>query len=719
MRAHATAVALTLLVTHSAFAVTTESERGLIGASVAPVRYVAPSPDDAGAAALLYNIADLAALPPNTSINTISFEKTAGGGVDGTAFTMSLKNTTATTLTSPSTLTAELVGAVEHVNVIKNIPDAAGWVDFPLATPFVYTGGGIEIVITWDSASGARSGKDIFWRSHTTGSSTRYLEAYGPDPISSLPDDTIVSPASSSKPRPNIRFDRTATASPWLVVHAGTTLLADNVDYTQPAAFRNGVSYPVTLELYNAGGSDVTLGDFVFGNLMAVTTTPVVQPTATLAPGVNLLVEFTHAATADNTLASYDVAIGDFNFGNQGNTFSGAPAPEIDVWLRDPSGNASPIADDGQIYLGGVAVGAKVYYTGVIANIGTATLNLSGAITVTGGTGVTVSDVVQPSAASVNHGRDLTYGFALTPTVAQTLSTATIAFTNDDATEASFSTQLRMKAVTVATPPAGSPEIDMTRPGGAPIADGATFNEAVDPNENPILLTYNVLNTGTAALTLSPAVIFNEAGCTANVVTNVPSSIPAGGSGILSISVTRSGDDDGAFSVSIDNNDGNENPYDFTVGIPSRLSPNIGVTYGGPADITAGKAISADFLIANTGLADLAVTDISVENLVNAAVNILSPRNLSIAPAGSETISTSIAAGVPGTYSFDLVVTSNDPDAPAFRLTVAGTAADGGKTDAPDDGGCAATGGEPLLVMLAFGSLLRYSSRRRGLSSAG
>ncbi len=696
------------LCTSNAFAVNVEIGRGLGTSSIAPIRYVAPSPDDAGAAAILYRTSDLAALPPNTSITTISFEKTAGGAVPNTAIAIALKNTSATSLTSGSTLSAELAGAIEHVNVVKSVTDAPGWVDFALATPFVYTGGGIEIIVTWDSNSGARANGDIFWKQHGTGSTVCYLEAYGPD--AALTSAQMFPAAGSPEPRPNIRFDRTATSNPWVVVTSGLTVLADGGAYQASQAFRNGVTYPNRLHVENVGGAVAPLGDFVFVNPMSAALAAVTQPPATLAAGLSADIEYTHTPNANNVLASYGVTIGTFDFTNQGNTFSGGGTPELDLWVKGPTGNAAPLTNGGQTYLGAVVVGQEIYYTGIIANVGTAALNLSGtpAVTISAGTNITVSDVVQPAVSTVSVGSDLTFGFALTATAPINDTGVTVAIANDDPNEGSMSTQLRMRAVTVTTPPTGSPEIDVARSGGIPIADGSTFNESVDPTQSLFLLNYTVFNLGDAPLELSPAVIFNEAGCAATIVTNLPSTIAEGGNAVLSITVARDGTDDGAFSVSIGNNDVGESPYDFTVGIPSSNSPNIVVSNTDVGDLIAGFGVTRDVLIQNTGLADLVVSDVTIEGADNVQVLPLTPASFTLAPGTSQAFAMTLLSTAVGGYVFDVVATSNDPDTNPYRLVLSGSVTAAG--EAPDEG-CAAVPSSSLLLGLALGALMRLGKR--------
>lgn len=109
-----------------------------------------------------------------------------------------------------------------------------------------------------------------------------------------------------------------------------------------------------------------------------------------------------------------------------------------------------------------------------------------------------------------------------------------------------------------------APEMNITR-GGA-IADAGTDAQGDQPEDVEVTLTYVITNAGSIALTLSlPVVIANEVNCAAAVDTAPAASIASGATSQLIIDYTPTSVGAFSFTVSIANNDANENPYNWTV----------------------------------------------------------------------------------------------------------------------------------------------------------
>jgi hypothetical protein len=127
---------------------------------------------------MLYTAADLTAagIFPGATISKVAWYKT-------TAFTLaagrtatmniSMQNSGATTLTTGTwdSKTLTMTGVYANAAITDaNIPAVAGWVEFTLTTPFVYTGGALEIATDWAIAvgTGAAATGTFQWQYTTT-----------------------------------------------------------------------------------------------------------------------------------------------------------------------------------------------------------------------------------------------------------------------------------------------------------------------------------------------------------------------------------------------------------------------------------------------------------------------------------------------------------------------------------------------------------------------
>ena len=78
--------------------------------------------------------------------------------------------------------------------------------------------------------------------------------------------------------------------------------------------------------------------------------------------------------------------------------------------------------------------------------------------------------------------------------------------------------------------------------------------------------TYTIANTGNVALTITnPVTIAGLVNCTATVATAPAASVAAAGTTTLVITVTPTAAGAFSFTVSVVNNDADENPYNWTV----------------------------------------------------------------------------------------------------------------------------------------------------------
>ncbi len=120
--------------------------------------------------AYIYTSTELALIPPGSMITMIEWEKAAGTITAPNTFEILLANNTATTLTTGTSWGAVSAGATSVYNNTNQgfIATAPGWEAFTLTTPFIYTGGTLQIM-TDHIYSGLASGANNFFRTPAVG----------------------------------------------------------------------------------------------------------------------------------------------------------------------------------------------------------------------------------------------------------------------------------------------------------------------------------------------------------------------------------------------------------------------------------------------------------------------------------------------------------------------------------------------------------------------
>ncbi len=124
----------------------------------------------------IYSQADVAAAGGTAGlISQISWNKVNTGAytTNDASFEIFMKNTPTTTLTTASDMTAELVGATPvFSSTTSSLPATAGWVDFPLTTPFNWNGTDNLMVLTRYSRPGNATG-EVRWEASTATASIK------------------------------------------------------------------------------------------------------------------------------------------------------------------------------------------------------------------------------------------------------------------------------------------------------------------------------------------------------------------------------------------------------------------------------------------------------------------------------------------------------------------------------------------------------------------
>ncbi|MCV6636947.1 choice-of-anchor D domain-containing protein [Candidatus Albibeggiatoa sp. nov. NOAA] len=263
------------------------------------------------------------------------------------------------------------------------------------------------------------------------------------------------------------------------------------------------------------------------------------------------------------------------------------------------------------------------------------------------------------------------------------------------------------------------PEIDV-QGNSTSISDGDTSPATADNTDfgtvtigNTVTKTYAIKNTGTAALILSgnPKVALSGAGCTEFSVGTQPSSpLAIAGSRNFSITYTPTAVTTSNCTVSIANDDSNENPYNFAItGLGQKIAQTI--TFGTLTDKIYGDPDFSVSATASSGLAPTFTTSGQCSNTGSTiSIDYVGSCTVTASQAGNATYYA--ATDVSHTFTIDKIaqtITFNalsdkdydDPDfsvsatassslAPTF--TTSGTCSNTGSTISIDDvGNCTVT----------------------------
>jgi Secretion system C-terminal sorting domain len=163
-------MAQTTITINSGAALTTDTHSGPIYRSSAGSSYAFSQ------FAYVYTPTDLATVPSGSTISKLAWNKTSAFATvaANATFRIYMKNSSTTSYTAAATFSSLTTGAsLVYTNTTQAIPATTGFLDFVLTTPFVYTGGSIEIMTDWDiSAAGANPTTGVFtWEKTTVASS--------------------------------------------------------------------------------------------------------------------------------------------------------------------------------------------------------------------------------------------------------------------------------------------------------------------------------------------------------------------------------------------------------------------------------------------------------------------------------------------------------------------------------------------------------------------
>ncbi|WP_303312007.1 choice-of-anchor D domain-containing protein [Hymenobacter sp. BT730] len=480
--------------------------------------------------------------------------------------------------------------------------------------------------------------------------------------------EIILEGTATNPPAPEIRVkvDGTTYAAGTAVPDLGTLYTSDSPQ-------------DITVTIENSG--DATLN---FSGSLDTDSSPefaLVGSTSGAVDGTpaTLTLRFTPTSTGAKT-AKLIINNNDSNENPYVLTFSGTVAnpavPEIDVQVQGQPDTNVHSYDFGTVYTGG----GQKDITFTILNTGNADLTLSGNPALSGSSNFTVVDNPNMTVSGPNGSTSVTVRF--TPT-GNGVKSSTLTIASNDSDEGSYTISLQG---TAADPPA--PEIDVTQ-NGTSLASGASFafgSQVVGSSSGAI--EFEIQNSGTAPLTLSgnPRVALTGSGSFTVSAQPSSGSVAEGASEKFSVQFTPSSGGDKTATLTITNNDSNEDPYTITL-TGHGLAPEIDVQQGGApfasgqtytysgTTLTGGGTADATFTIANTGDADLHLTGSpKVTSSSSEFVVLEDPTSPVAGTLTSFTVRFTPTA--PGLRTASLTIANDDSDEGSYVINLSGQAAD-------------------------------------------
>ena len=317
----------------------------------------------------------------------------------------------------------------------------------------------------------------------------------------------------------------------------------------------NGLTWPTTL--WSQSGQVQTSNGQAW-NQVNVNLTPHV--------GQTIMIRF-RGVTGNNYRS--DMSLDNFSL-----TATTSPLPEINITgngVTIADGDTTPATSDDTDFGNVLTAGGTDVHTFTIENIGTLDLNLTGSspyVTI-GGTNAADFSITAIPTTPISASGSTTFQITFNPS-ANGLRTASISIANDDSDENPYTFNIQGTGYTPIA------EINIEGNGNT-ITDGDTTPSTTDGTDfgNVITLsgnranTFTIQNIGTANLNLtgtSPYVSITGANAADFSISTVPNAtITAGGSTVFEINFTPSADGLRTATVSIANDDSDENPYNFNI----------------------------------------------------------------------------------------------------------------------------------------------------------
>jgi hypothetical protein len=179
------------------------------------------------------------------------------------------------------------------------------------------------------------------------------------------------------------------------------------------------------------------------------------------------------------------------------------------------------------------------------------------------------------------------------------------------------------------------------------------------------------------------------------------------------------------FTISIDNDDASENPYNWTVSGMGTAEPEINVTRSGTilsggtdavGNRTFNKNSNLTYTVQNLGTLALTITSIVISGEVNVTATVTSGLT-TVGAASNDSFTVQINPTAAGAFSFTITINNDDTDEGAYTILVSGTGVKKKKSSGGgDDSSCSTNGGSNswlalvgLLGVVALATRVRAS----------
>jgi hypothetical protein len=436
-----------------------------------------------------------------------------------------------------------------------------------------------------------------------------------------------------------------------------------------------GVTTTVFYTIENQGTALLTITGQGFLSASNCGVTVFAPLSGSLAPAAATTMQVDITPTASGAFSFVlQVFSDDVNEGTYDINVSGSAAVGGDIDVERPFGTT--IADGGSDTVSGAVAGVASPLVYRIENTGTATLTV-GVVSISGQSNCGVA-ITQPGAASLAPGATTTFQVDVTPAAAGAFS-FDIDVASDDVNENPYDIGVSGTAA-----PGG--EIDIERPVGTPVLDGATDTVTGAVAGVMTSLVYRVENNGTATLTLGAVSFSNAVNCGVSLTQPASLVLAPGTFTTFQVDVTAVGT--GSFSADIDvtSDDVSEGTYDIAISgtalsggevniqRPSGTNIADGGTDNGPTGVV-GAPTNLVYTVQNSGgTASLAVGTVSVTGATNCGVVITQPGAASLAPAASTTFQIDVTPAATGAFSFVLHLVNDDTNENPYDITYNATA---------------------------------------------
>ncbi|MCP4221323.1 MAG: choice-of-anchor D domain-containing protein [bacterium] len=468
-----------------------------------------------------------------------------------------------------------------------------------------------------------------------------------------------------------VSYNWSGTVTPSL---AGYTFTAATRTYTNVLANQTAQDYTAAINTFTITGT-VTDGSNPVSGVTLTFSHDSGTATSDASGNYTYTVDYNTTTTVTPTHAGYDtftpatLTLTAVTANQTGQDFV-ANNPEMAL-----SQGATAIADGGSHDFGSQALTSDTDLVFTITNSGGADLTLTTLPITIGGTDAGQFSIQAQPTSPVAASGTTTFTVRFTPTTAGA-KTATISIANNDDDENPYDLTI--------TGTGTEAEMDLSQ-GGTAIADGGTHgfgSQALNSNTDVV---FTITNSGTSNLTLTtlPITIGGTDAGQFSIQAQPTSPVAASGTTTFTVRFTPTTTGAKTATISIANNDADENPYDLTI-TGTGAEAEMALTQGGTAIADGGthdfgsQGLTSDtdlvFTITNSGTSDLTLTTlpIAIGGTDADQFSIRAQPTSPVAASGTTTFTVRFTPTTTGAKTATISIANNDADENPYDLTITG-----------------------------------------------